>query len=52
METLPRIHSCLGGAFARLECTMALAALLDFMPPHYEVLDDGLTRVTDVNVTG
>jgi hypothetical protein len=30
---------------------MTLAALLDFMP-HYEVLEDGPTRVTEVNVTG
>jgi cytochrome P450 len=45
------IHSCLGAALARLESTMALEALLDFTPC-YHVLEDGLTRVTQINVAG
>lgn len=45
------IHSCLGAALARLESTIALEHLLDFMP-RYEVDFDGLRRVTMQNVGG
>lgn len=45
------IHSCLGAALARLECTVALNKLLDFMP-RYEVLWDGCERVSMQNVAG
>jgi len=45
------IHSCLGAALARLESTIALEHLLDFMP-RYEVKWDGLRRVTMQNVGG
>jgi cytochrome P450 len=45
------IHSCLGAALARLETTVALEHLLDFMP-RYEVDWDGLHRVTMQNVAG
>jgi cytochrome P450 len=45
------IHSCLGAALARLETSVALEHLLDFMP-RYEVNFDGLHRVTMQNVAG
>jgi cytochrome P450 len=45
------IHSCLGAALARLETTIALEHLLDFMP-RYEVDFDGLQRVTMTCVAG
>ncbi len=45
------IHSCLGAALARLESVIALEHLLDFMP-RYEVVWDGLHRVTMQNVAG
>lgn len=45
------IHSCLGAALARLETTIALERLLDFMP-RYEVQWDGLKRVHMTNVAG
>lgn len=45
------IHSCLGAALARLETTVALEHLLDFMP-RYEVDFAGLQRVTMQNVAG
>jgi cytochrome P450 len=45
------IHSCLGAALARLETTVALEHLLDFMP-RYEVNFAGLHRVTMQNVAG
>jgi cytochrome P450 len=45
------VHSCLGAALARMEATMALERLLDFMP-RYEVFEGGLTRVSMVNVAG
>jgi cytochrome P450 len=45
------IHSCLGAALARLETTVALEHLLDFMP-RYEVDFAGLHRVTMQNVAG
>ena len=45
------IHSCLGAALARLETTVALEHLLDFMP-RYELDFDGLHRVTMQNVAG
>ena len=45
------IHSCLGAALARLETTVALEHLLDFMP-RYELDFDGLQRVTMQNVAG
>jgi cytochrome P450 len=45
------IHSCLGAALARLETTVALEHLLDFMP-RYEVNFAGLQRVTMQNVAG
>lgn len=45
------IHSCLGAALARLECTIALDKLLDFMP-HYEVAWDRCERVSMQNVAG
>ncbi|KUI01714.1 cytochrome P450 [Mycobacterium sp. IS-3022] len=45
------IHSCLGAALARLETTIALEHLLDFMP-RYEVDFDGLQRVHMQNVAG
>jgi len=45
------IHSCLGAALARLETSIALEHLLDFMP-RYEVDFDGLERVHMQNVAG
>lgn len=45
------IHSCLGAALARLECSIALDKLLDFMPG-YEVLWDRCERVSMQNVAG
>lgn len=45
------IHSCLGAALARMESTIALEKLLDFMP-RYEVDWDGLQRVHMQNVAG
>ncbi len=45
------IHSCLGAALARMESRIALNMLLDFMP-HYEVVRDGLARVSMTNVSG
>jgi len=45
------IHSCLGAALARLETTIALERLLDFMP-RFQVRWDGLARVKMQNVAG
>jgi cytochrome P450 len=45
------IHSCLGAALARMESTIALEKLLDFMP-RYEVDFSGLERVRMQNVAG
>jgi cytochrome P450 len=45
------IHSCLGAALARLESSIALERLLDFMP-RYEVDWDGCRRVHMQNVVG
>ncbi|MCV7346653.1 cytochrome P450 [Mycolicibacterium rhodesiae] len=45
------IHSCLGAALARLESTIALEKMLDFMPK-YEVDFDGCRRVNMQNVAG
>lgn len=45
------IHSCLGAALARLECSIALDRLLDFMP-RYEVVWDRCERVSMQNVAG
>ena len=45
------IHSCLGAALARMETTVALERLLDFMP-RYEVKWDGLEKVHMQNVAG
>jgi cytochrome P450 len=45
------IHSCLGAALARLESTIALEKLLDFMP-RFEVDFDNCTRVQMQNVVG
>ncbi|MGV9800345.1 cytochrome P450 [Mycobacterium sp. NPDC003449] len=45
------IHSCLGAALARMESSIALEKLLDFMP-RYEVNWDGLRRVHMQNVSG
>lgn len=45
------IHSCLGAALARLESTIALDRLLDFMP-RYEVDFDNCSRVQMQNVIG
>ncbi|MFA5708109.1 cytochrome P450 [Mycolicibacterium sp.] len=45
------IHSCLGAALARLETTIALERLLDFMP-RFEVQWDRLARVQMQNVAG
>ncbi|MGP4057500.1 cytochrome P450 [Mycobacterium sp. 4D054] len=45
------IHSCLGAALARLESSIALDMLLDFMP-RYEVDWDGCRRVSMQNVSG
>jgi cytochrome P450 len=45
------IHSCLGAALARLESTIALEKLLDFMP-RYEVDFDNCKRVQMQNVIG
>ncbi|BBX28616.1 cytochrome P450 [Mycolicibacterium alvei] len=45
------IHSCLGAALARMECSIALDKLLDFMP-HYEVDWDRCERVSMQNVAG
>jgi cytochrome P450 len=45
------IHSCLGAALARLESSIALDKLLDFMP-RYEVDFDNCKRVQMQNVVG
>jgi cytochrome P450 len=45
------IHSCLGAALARMESSIALEELLDFMP-RYEVDWDGCKRVHMANVVG
>lgn len=45
------IHSCLGAALARLESSIALDTLLDFMP-RFEVDFDNCTRVQMQNVAG
>lgn len=45
------IHSCLGAALARLESTIALERLLDFMP-RFEVDFAGCKRVQMQNVVG
>jgi cytochrome P450 len=45
------IHSCLGAALARLESTIALEKMLDFMP-RYEVDFSGCKRVNMQNVAG
>ncbi len=45
------IHSCLGAALARLESSIALDQLLDFMP-RFEVDFDKCTRVQMQNVAG
>lgn len=45
------IHSCLGAALARLESSIALDRLLDFMP-RFEVDYDHCTRVQMQNVAG
>jgi cytochrome P450 len=45
------IHSCLGAALARLESTIALDRMLDFMP-RYEVDWPGCSRVNMQNVAG
>jgi cytochrome P450 len=45
------VHSCLGAALARMESTVALESLLDFMP-RFEVRRDGLKRVAMTNVAG
>jgi cytochrome P450 len=45
------IHSCLGAALARLESTIALDKLLDFMP-RFEVDFDKCKRVQMQNVVG
>ncbi len=45
------IHSCLGAALARLESTIALDKLLDFMP-RFEVDFDNCKRVQMQNVVG
>jgi cytochrome P450 len=45
------IHSCLGAALARMESTVAIEKLLDFMP-RYEVKWDQLKRVQMQNVAG
>ncbi|KUI22057.1 cytochrome [Mycobacterium sp. IS-1496] len=45
------IHSCLGAALARMESTIALERMLDFMPD-YEVGWNGCRRVNMQNVAG
>lgn len=45
------VHSCLGAALARMESTVALNSLLDFMP-RFEVVRSGLKRVAMTNVAG
>lgn len=45
------IHSCLGAALARMESTIALEKMLDFMPA-YEVDWAGCRRVNMQNVAG
>jgi cytochrome P450 len=45
------IHSCLGAALARMECRIALEALLNFIP-NYEIDRSGLKRVAMANVCG
>lgn len=45
------IHSCLGAALARMESTIALEKMLDFMPA-YEVDWAGCLRVNMQNVAG
>lgn len=45
------VHSCLGAALARMESSIALSHLLDFMP-EFEVDFDKCTRVSMQNVAG
>lgn len=45
------VHSCLGAALARMESSIALDHLLDFMP-RFEVDFDNCTRVSMQNVGG
>jgi cytochrome P450 len=45
------VHSCLGAALARMESTIALNMLLDFMPS-YELDREGCHRVAMTNVSG
>jgi cytochrome P450 len=45
------IHSCLGAALARMESTLALEKMLDFMPD-YDVAWEGCRRVNMQNVAG
>lgn len=45
------LHSCLGAALARLESSIALDKMLDFMP-RFEVDHANCTRVTMQNVAG
>lgn len=45
------VHSCLGAALARMESTVALQKLLDYMP-RYEVDWPGCRRVNMQNVAG
>jgi len=45
------IHSCLGAALARMECSVALDKMLEFMPS-YEVDWDSCRRVNMQNVAG
>ncbi|HET6736937.1 cytochrome P450, partial [Mycobacterium sp.] len=45
------VHSCLGAALARLETTMALNRLLDYMP-RYDVDWNGCRRFNEPNLKG
>jgi cytochrome P450 len=45
------IHSCLGAALARMESRIAIAEMIRRWPD-FDIVEDGLRRVTMANVAG